>query len=84
VSPLLQELVTSLQGARETADGAARSLAGEQVAAPMDVPGADAGGMSGALPAPDLGSDLDSDSSDGFDATDAAAGGDLGLGRDKR
>ena len=84
VSPLLQELVTSLQGARETADGAARSLAGEQVAAPMDVPGADAGGMSGALPAPDLGSDLDSDSGDGFDATDAAAGGDLGLGRDKR
>lgn len=93
VTPILQELVASLQQARETADGAARTLAGEQAPAPMGMPGADAGGMGGVPPAPapggemgaapDMGSDMDADT-DGFDATDAAAGGDLGLGREKR
>jgi hypothetical protein len=92
VTPILQELVGSLQQAREAADGAARTLAGEQVASPMGMPGADAG-MGGMPPAPgadagmgaapDMGSDLDAET-DGFDATDAAAGGDAGLGREKR
>jgi hypothetical protein len=50
----------------------------------MDVPGGDVAGAGGALPAPDLSSDLDSEETDGFDATDAAAGGDAGLGREKR
>ena len=81
VSPMLQDLVASLQQARESADGAARTLAGEQVAAPMDVPASD---MSADVPAPDMSSDLDAEETDGFDATDAAAGGDLGLGREKR
>jgi len=87
ISPLLQELTSSLQQARETADGAARTLAGEQVAAPMSMPGGDmdAPGDMGAAPAPAPAptSDFDSDV-DGFDATDAAAGGSADLGREKR
>lgn len=86
VTPILQELVTALQGARETADGAARTLAGEQVAAPMGMPGGDMGtpGMPGmeAPPAPDMASDVEAP--DEFGATDAAAGGDETLGRGKR
>ena len=88
VTPILQELVTALQSAREASDGAARTLAGEQVAAPMGMPGGDMGGMPGgdmgaAAPAPT--SDLDMpDDTDGFDATDAAAGGEQDLGRQKR
>ena len=85
IAPLLQELTTSLQGARETADGAARGLAGEQVSSPMDMGTGAPGALGGALPAPDMGSDLDGeDEGDGFDATDAAAGGEIGLGREKR
>lgn len=93
LTPLLQELVGSLQQARETADAAARTLAGEQVASPMGMPGGDAGGMGGmppapggdmgGAPAPDMGSDLDA-GGDEFAATDAAAGGDEALGRGKR
>ena len=96
VAPLLQQLTSALQGARETADGAARTLAGEQTSAPMGMPGADpmggAGGamgadpMAGGAPAPGGEDDMDSevDTGDGFDATDSAAGGNLDLGRDKR
>ena len=95
VAPLLQQLTSALQGARETADGAARTLAGEQTAAPMGMPGADpmAGGAMGAdpmaggtPPMPGGEDDMDSevDTGDGFDATDSAAGGNLDLGRDKR
>ena len=88
VVPLLTELVGQLQAARETADGAARTLAGEQVAAPMGMPGGDMGGMPPApggdmgAPAPDMGSDIDT--GDEFAATDAAAGGEEALGRGKR
>jgi hypothetical protein len=94
VVPLLTELVGQLQTARETADGAARTLAGEQVAAPMGMPGADpmaAGGMgpdettgmaAGEVPGGMPPSDMDS--GDEFGATDAATGGDESLGRAKR
>lgn len=98
VSPILQQLTQQLQQARETADNAARSLAGEQTDQPMDMgmggaPGAmppAPGGMPPApggmgAPAPDMGSDLDAGSDeDMFAATDAAAGGNKSLGRDKR
>jgi len=57
------------------------------VAAPMSMPGGDMGapGDMGAAPAPAPAptSDFDSDV-DGFDATDAAAGGSADLGREKR
>lgn len=78
ISPLLDTLAQTLQSSREQADQAARSLAGEQVATPMAMPGTQ---PAGELPAPE--SDLDADT-DGFSATDAAAGGAEGLGREVR
>jgi hypothetical protein len=89
VVPLLTELVGQLQAARETADGAARTLAGEQVAAPMGMPGADPMAAGGMPPAPggDMGAAPDMGAEpmgDEFAATDAAAGGDEELGRAKR
>ena len=89
ISPLLGNLYQALQTGREQADTAVRSLAGEQVA-PGDMSlGGDEGDFGGA----DLGaspeSDLDSDlgaapEADGFDATDAAVGGEEELGRERR
>jgi hypothetical protein len=87
IVPMLQACMEAITNGRETADAAARQLAGEQVAQPMDMGGSAAGGMGAepALPAPDMGNDIDGEEDiDGFDATDAAAGGDLGLGREKR
>ena len=84
VEPLLANMVQQLGSARSTADDAARALAGEPVAQPMMTGGA---GVTGAMPggtempAPDMTSDLDTDS---FAATDAAAGGVENLGREKR
>lgn len=85
VGQLLTSMVDQLTQAREQADGAARQLAGEQVApGGMEMPGA----MPSAAPmpaAPEAGpaSDLDQ-SVDNFAATDAAAGGPAELGREKR
>lgn len=88
VSPLLQELTQTLGAGRETADSAARALAGEQVDQAMDV-----GGM-GAEGAPDLGPGMggdlsgeatsDLDGGDDFGAVDASAGGAAELGREMR
>ena len=90
ITPLLGNLYQALQSGREQADTAVRSLAGEQVA-PTDMSlggeqpalggeqselGSDLGDL-GAAPE----SDLDADS---FNATDAAAGGEEELGRERR
>lgn len=83
VEPLLQEMSAQLSTARGTADNAARALAGEQVAAPMDMGtgmGAAPAGMPGQMPPVDMGSDIDTDE---FAATDAAAGPNV-VGREKR
>ena len=84
VSPLLQNLAQTLQQGRESADGAARGLAGEQQDQPMDMGGmgADAG-MGGAMPpaTDELGN---GGGGDAFGAVDAAAGGDDELGRERR
>lgn len=84
VSPLLQNLAQTLQQGRESADGAARGLAGEQQDQPMDMggTGADAG-MGGGMPpaTDDLGN---GGGGDAFGAVDAAAGGDDELGRERR
>ena len=84
VSPLLQNLAQTLQQGRESADGAARGLAGEQQDQPMDMGGmgADAG-MGGGMPpaTDDLGN---GGGGDAFGAVDAAAGGDDELGRERR
>lgn len=85
ISPVLSELYTALGGARESSDTAARQLAGEEVGAPMDMgmdASAGAGNLGDTLPPVDSGeSDLDTDE---FSATDAAAGGDEELGRERR
>lgn len=87
IGTLLAGMVDQLSTARETADQAARALAGEQVAQPMGM-GGGMGAAPGALPdgsgelgmGGDMGSDLDTDS---FAATDAAAGPNE-IGREKR
>ena len=77
---LLASMVDQLGTARESADQAARALAGEQVAQPMAM-----GGMPGAMPpGGDMGGDMGSDMDvDNFAATDAAAGPNE-IGREKR
>jgi hypothetical protein len=89
ISPMLADLYQALSSARESSDTAVRQLSGEQVAAPMDMDmgmGADQG-LAGAMP-PEGGMDSDMDAdmapTDGFDATDAAVGGDEELGRERR
>ena len=88
LTPLLQELVGSLQQARETADAAARTLAGEQVANPMGMPGGDMGAMGGdemaGMAAGEVPGGEMPPAGDEFAATDAAAGGAEALGREKR
>ena len=81
VTGALQSLMDSLNSARDALDNGARSLAGEQVAQPMDMVASDTLG-GGAMPAPEV-NDFDSEDDDGFAATDAAAGGDE-LGRERR
>lgn len=79
----LQGLIDSLGQAREALDNGARGLAGEQVApSTMDLGGAEADLSLDANLPPET-SDLDGEG-DGFDATDAAAGGDEELGRERR
>ena len=83
VEPLLANMVQQLGSARGTADDAARALAGEQVAQPMNVgmaAGAPIDSVPGEMPPADMASDIDSDS---FSATDAAAGPTV-VGREKR
>ena len=89
VAPLLASLAETLQQGRETADGAARALAGEAVEQPMALGGEPAAGLGTDLGAAPETSDLDSElgaapEADGFDATDAAAGGEEELGRERR
>ena len=78
----LQGLMDALNGARDSLDQGSRALAGEQVEQPMDLgggaPAADLG-----LPEPGEESDFDSEE-DEFAATDAAAGGEAELGRERR
>lgn len=91
VSPILQDLAQTLQQGRESADSAARVLAGEQESG-MDMgmgmgaglggdemAGMAAGEVPGGVPPV---SDLDA--GDAFAATDAAAGGEAELGRERR
>ena len=82
VTTALQGLMEALNGARDALDQGARGLAGEQVAEPMAMGAAMGAAAAGELP-PELGSDMDSED-DGFAATDAAAGGEEELGRERR
>lgn len=86
VAPILKSLYDTLSQGRESADSAARVLAGEQESG-MDMgmggmPGSDLGGMGG-MPGPES-MPGEPAPEDAFGATDAAAGGDAELGREKR
>lgn len=89
VSPILQELAQTLQQGRESADQAARVLAGEAEAQGdmgMGGMGGEMGGapaMGGEMGAADTG-EFDAGMGDSFAATDAAAGGGAELGREAR
>lgn len=85
VGGVLGTILQQLTDAREQTDNAARGLAGEGSPDMGMGMGGDMGSMPGAAPAMGPGSDMDSEiPGDEFAATDAAAGGDLGLGREKR
>lgn len=80
VTSALQGLMDALNGARDALDNGARSLAGEQIEAPMDMTAAPVTpGMPGEMPPADMG-----DQEDAFAAADVAAGGDEELGRKRR
>jgi len=91
ISPTLTDLYTALSQARETSDTSVRVLSGEQApATDMSLGGApDAMGGApdamGGAPESDMDSDLGAaPETDGFDATDAAVGGEQELGRERR
>lgn len=79
----LQGLIDSLGQAREALDNGARGLAGEQVAPDTMALGGDEADLGLDAELPPETSDLDAEG-DGFDASDAAAGGDEELGRERR
>lgn len=78
-SSTLSSLLTTVQSSRDAMDQSVRTLSGEPAAVTVPGAGSDAG-------APDLGmDDMDMpDEEDDFGASDAATGGDLPLGREKR
>lgn len=88
VGSVLSNILQQLTGAREQTDNAARNLAGEGspdmgMGMGGGMPGGDMGApMPGA--APGMGPESEMDMGDEFAATDAAAGGDVDLGREKR
>ncbi len=80
-SSTLSSLLTTVQTSREAMDQAVRTLSGEPGA--VSVPGGAETDMD--MGEPDLGADdLDLGDEDDFGASDAAVGGDLPLGREKR
>ena len=83
VGSTLDQLMANLQAAREGVDSGVGILTG-QTPQPMDLPGDKLSGLDsvGVSPASDL--DMEEPESDGFAATDAAAGGAEELGREKR
>ena len=92
VGETLSTLMQNLQAAREGVDSGVRVLSGEQVDNPMSLGGGDKGAPGGDMadlppPEPDGMSDFDQEEepdTDGFAATDAAAGGSEELGRERR
>lgn len=84
VGPLLSDLAQTLQQGRETADSAARGLAGEQVEQPMGMGGMGGPDMGGDMGGAPMGEPSDLDMGGDFGAVDAAAGGEEELGRERR
>jgi hypothetical protein len=94
VRPILDTLYQALQSGRETADNSVRSLAGEDVGGgDMALGGAPDMGVDPMAGDSDFDADMPADGgmdsefdapADGFNATDAAAGGEEDLGRARR
>ena len=88
VDPVLNGLEEQLRTGRETIDNAARSLAGEQVSAPMDMPADDTAAPEDQPVDADADAYADTsdegDEADEFAATDAATGGPEEAGREER
>jgi len=88
IGPVLVELYTALSTARDTSDTAVRVLSGEQPPAGDMNLGSNTGmAPTGSNTGMDSASDFDADMSadtDGFNATDAAVGGEEELGRSRR
>jgi hypothetical protein len=83
VDPVLNGLEEQLRTGRESIDNAARTLAGEEIAAPMGMPTDDTAAPEEA-PMDDLDMDAEADAeADEFAATDAATGGE-DVGREER
>lgn len=87
-SSTLSSLLTTVQTSRDAMDQAVRTLSGEPAANAMGGMGADMGapdaGMGAAPTFGDEDMGLPDEEGDDFGAADAAAGGDLPLGREKR
>ena len=81
-SSTLTSLLTTVQSSRDAMDQAVRTLSGEPGA--VTVPGVDAGADLGAEPSLGGEEEIDLGGDDQFGASDAAVGGDLPLGREKR
>jgi hypothetical protein len=85
VGQVLSSILQQLTDAREQTDNAARNLAGEG-SPDMGMGGMPGGDMGAPMPgaAPGMGPESEMDMGDEFAATDAAAGGEADLGREKR
>jgi hypothetical protein len=85
VGETLATLMTNLQSAREGVDNGVRILSGEAVDQPMAMPGDELStDLATGMPPPASDLDAEESESDGFAATDAAAGGAEELGRELR
>lgn len=88
IAPILGSLYQTLQDGRDSADSAVRQLAGEEAPADdMNMGGDEFGSAdlgSADLDGANLGSDESDLDTDSFSATDAAAGGEEELGRERR
>jgi len=81
ITPAIQNLTQVLNDVREQAYSGSRFLAGEDVGMGMQMP---SDGEVSPSPEDDLDQDMGGDEGDGFAATDAAAGGEEPLGRERR
>lgn len=81
VGTTLDTLMDQLQTARDGVNKGVQILSGEEMAEPMALGGEE---PATDLPAPEPTNDLDQDETDGFNATDAAVGGEEELGRELR
>jgi hypothetical protein len=84
IAPILKSLYDTLSQGREQADNAARQLAGEGGGEDMGLGGMPGMGAEGGMPGAEAMPGEPAPEGDAFGATDAAAGGEEELGRERR